>query len=245
MRLVASAGLWTGASRILQHTAPRIRVSNSCYCHRELQIWYGSYFCILLALNPLHVLASPPPTHLHPPIHLRPLLLVLTHIKCWWCVTGLYHDVSESIRFFVAFYDPIFNIGLDPTNSTAMAAVQGMQQCVDGSICSDFENQYKYHPSWAPDFYERFRPDIPEASMRRFKLYSHIYANTASLILSMIQFHGPTRKSWPSAHRTLGYLTALSNCIGLAAALSLGFEHGGIDSYGGSKLGTCAMRTNH
>jgi len=138
--------------------------------------------------------------------------------------------IDEAISFFVAIYDPFYNLGVEDGS-----LISGLAQCDGGSNnCTALPTRFIYHAAWGVPFFSRFTVGAQGANCA--KLYAHIWCNSVALVLCLIQFHEPTRKQYPQFHKLLGFIITTLVCTGTWNALLLGSEHGDVDAYGGIKI---------
>jgi uncharacterized membrane protein SirB2 len=131
---------------------------------------------------------------------------------------------AKSIAFFVGIYDVLDNLGVsNPAEASALASCPQNQ-------CSVWGERYQVHPSWGVAFYERFAQGN---AGRTNLLYGHIFFNSLSFVLMMIQIFRPGNGANPQQHRVLGYVSLLTLTLGVVCACVLAAEHGAVAHYGG------------
>ena len=189
----------------------------------------------------------------------RRSLAVLTCVAVGLNARYFLWTCADSIRFFIALYDPFIHVGLDSGGAKAFVdaalgrpvdanvswaydvdATPGLRPCLENYDCGLLP-YYKQHPDWAGVFYSEFADSDdgsvePEAS--RLTLRAHIAIQTLSLVLCFFQVFVLRPPAWKRAHKVCGYVAASAALVGSCLGLSMGLDDRGDDkfeSYGAMK----------
>jgi hypothetical protein len=149
-------------------------------------------------------------------------------------------SILEGVKSFIGIYDFTSNMFYHENITKSL-----MSTCINNECTT---TTFTKHPSWAIEFYQTYLKESFAKSSRNLILLSHIFSNSVSLVLMMIQ---PflIKNNYRKLHKFFGYASVTLLFTGVSSSSYLASLHNGVEAYGGiySSLGfynmalTCAI----